>query len=272
MAEDFVVPIRLDIPGMKRRLRLHVHQKGDGCVSRQIREEGIWEPYETMLFLKYLKPGGVFLDIGANLGYYTILGATAVGNRGRVIAYEPDRANFALLEKNLELNQINNVSAFAVAVSDYSGGADMYLSPDNRGDHRLYDSGDGREQVAARVVNGGEHLRALTSRVDFIKIDTQGSEFHIVKGLRDIIRENSQHLVMVLEFWPYGLRLAAASGEGLLDLLADFNLAIYIIDHLGHRLLPVSRDCLRKWVRDTEADPGNEGFMNLLLLPEASNS
>ncbi|MFP4445128.1 MAG: FkbM family methyltransferase [Desulfosudaceae bacterium] len=263
------MPVQLDIPGLKKNLRLHVHGNPEECVSRQIREYGIWEAYETSLFLKYLRPGGVFLDIGANIGYYTVLGAKAVGEQGRVIAYEPDRANFVLLEKNLRLNGITNATAFAAAVSDYNGRAALYLSPDNRGDHRLYASGDARRRLMAEVVDGGEHLRTLTGRVDFIKIDTQGSEFYVLKGLQALIRANRKHLVMVVEFWPFGLRLAGASADELLDLLAALEMAIYIIDHLGRAMVPMNCDCLRQWVRDTEADPGNEGFMNLLLLPAA---
>jgi len=263
------LPVQLDIPGLKKNLRLHVHAHPEECVSRQIREFGIWESYETSLLLKYLRPGGIFLDIGANIGYYTVLGANAVGEQGRVIAYEPDRANFALLEKNLLLNKITNATVFAAAVSDYNGHAVLYLSPDNRGDHRLYDSGDARSRFVAEVVDGGAHLRTLTGRVDFIKIDTQGSELHVLKALQALILANRRHLVMVVEFWPFGLRLAGASADELLDLLAAFNMSIHIIDHLGRATVPVRCGCLRQWVRDTEADPGNEGFMNLLLLPAA---
>ena len=69
-----------------------VHGERDRFVSRRIREEGVWEPYETSLVLAMLRPGDVFVDVGANIGYFTILAASAVGAQGMVFAFEPDPA------------------------------------------------------------------------------------------------------------------------------------------------------------------------------------
>jgi len=262
------LPVTLDIPGINTRMKMRVHKEGDRCVSREIRTNRIWEPYETSLLLRYLRPGGVLLDIGANIGYYTVLGAVLVGKSGRVIAYEPDEENYRLLEENLIINGIDNVHPFQLAVADYNGSADIYLSKDNRGDHRLFDCGDGRDKKRTRVVKGGEHFSAISGRVDFIKIDTQGSEYHVIKGFQDVIFKNRKHLAMVVELWPYGLRMADVSADQLLTLLSDFDMAFFVIDHLGCRLAPIERKCLQHWVCETEANGYNEGFMNLMLLPK----
>ena len=70
---------------------------------------------------------------------------------------------------------------------------------------------------------------------------------------------------MIVEFWPYGLRQSGASGEALLDLISDYDMALFIIDHCGHQLWPVSLDFLRLWVSETDADVSNQGFINILL-------
>jgi len=84
---------RLEIPGLDSQLILRTHERSDICVSRQIRENHIWEPYETTLLVSRLKPGNVFLDIGANIGYYTILASAVVKDTGRVVAYDPEETS-----------------------------------------------------------------------------------------------------------------------------------------------------------------------------------
>jgi len=257
---------RLDIPGLENRLMLRTHPLDDICVSRQIQRHNIWEPYETSLLVGRLKHGDVFLDIGANIGYYSVLASAIVGEAGMVIAYEPDGANFALLRRNLRLNRAVNVMAFQAALSDYEGSGCLFLSRDNKGDHRLYDSGDDRDCKKVRVLSAGAHLRSLVQRVDFVKIDTQGCEYAVLKGMKEIVLANRGHLTMMVEFWPFGLRLAGAGAEELLDLLAVFGMPLHLIDHYGGRLWPVTLDSLRGWAAETTADPNNnQGFVNLLI-------
>ena len=257
---------RLEIPGLDTRLLLRTHGRVDACISQQIQTRGIWEPYETALLIDHLKAGDVFLDIGANIGYYTLLASAVVKRRGIVIACEPDAENFRLLRENVALNQAENVVLFHAAVSDYNGSGRLYLSPDNKGDHRLYDCGDGRCSRPARVIHG-ECLRDVMNRVDFIKIDTQGSEFNILKGLQNIILENRRHLTMIVEFWPYGLRKSGASAEELLDLMDSFKMDINIIDHYSRQLWPAGIAALRSWSDEVDADPSNQGFINLWITP-----
>ena len=96
--------VPLNIPGLDVPLSLQVHGQRDKVISERLRREGVWEPYETHLVLNLLEPGGVFVDVGANLGYFSILAAACVGERGRVYAFEPDPDNFALLQANSETN------------------------------------------------------------------------------------------------------------------------------------------------------------------------
>ena len=126
---------------------MYTHGEQDLFVSRRIREEGIWEPHETSLILDLLQPGDTFLDVGANIGYFSILAAAAVGEAGSVMAYEPDPENYRLLQANVELNALRpRVISTAAALSDANGEGRLYLSADNLGDHQVY-AGDGGANV-----------------------------------------------------------------------------------------------------------------------------
>ena len=98
----------------------------------------IYEPLETEFVKKEVKKGNVVLDIGANIGYYTLIFAKLVGENGKVFAFEPDPTNFALLKKNVEMNGYKNVVLVQRAVSNKTGKLKLYLCEDNPGDHRIY--------------------------------------------------------------------------------------------------------------------------------------
>jgi len=108
---------------------------------------GVYEPFETELVRKEVKKGDVVLDIGANIGYYTLIFAKLVGQEGEVLAFEPDPNNFALLKKNIEINGYRNVSLLQKAVSNRSGKIRLYLSDSNPGAHTIYDSHDGHKSI-----------------------------------------------------------------------------------------------------------------------------
>ena len=101
-----------------------------------------WEKHETDIFLDLFRPGQNFLDVGANIGYYTCL-AAARSPDGQVYAFEPDPDNFLLLQKNIELNNLDNVSASQAALSDKAGTLTLYKSAENLGDHRTFGSNPG---------------------------------------------------------------------------------------------------------------------------------
>lgn len=260
-----VMQCQLEIPGIPESLHFHVHSGNNTFVSKQIFQNRIWEPYETSVIIKYLKKGDVFLDIGANIGYFSVIASAIVGKSGKVIAYEPDENNFRMLKKNIKVNALTNTIAFKAAISDYSGRGYIYICEDNEGDHHIYDCGEGRERVGIDIVNGNDHIPEIANRLDFIKIDAQGAEAHILKGMDKLIQSNRDHLSMVIEFWPHGLKQSGASGEELLDSISGFNFDLFMIDPIGCRLIPITMAGLRSWVDDMDSDPENKGFMDLFL-------
>jgi len=148
----------------------------DSKDSLNLSINGVYEPFETELVKKEIKKGDVVLDIGANIGYYTLIYAKLVGEEGKVFAFEPDPDNFALLKKNVEINGYRNVILAQKAVSNKTGKIRLYLSEVNKGDHRIYDSHDGRKSIEIETIRLDDYFKNYNVRIDFIKMDVQGAE------------------------------------------------------------------------------------------------
>jgi FkbM family methyltransferase len=200
---------------------------------------GCYETFITDLLESLLAPGMTFFDIGANIGIYTAMAARLVGSAGRVLAVEPSPVNVALIQKTVALNNFDNVHVAACAVADVDGQASLYLAADNPADNRLCDPTGQRVKVTVRTVT----LDTLTfecglPRADVVKIDTQGSEAAVISGMRDLLEKNPPP-VMIMEFWPWGLRHSGNDPRALLDRLIDAGYTIYEIN--GNRRSIVRR-------------------------------
>src|SRR5260370_14986257 len=126
---------------------MKVHAEGDIFISQYILRYGIWEPCETKALIKLLAADADFLDIGANIGWYTILASGALKDRGMVHAFEPDPSNFSLLMENVALNKITNASCHNAGASDHSTGGRLFFDTINKGDHLLFYFFDCRDHV-----------------------------------------------------------------------------------------------------------------------------
>lgn len=267
-------PVALSIEGLQAELHMYVHGAQDKHVSRKIREQGIWEPFESSLLMSRLKAGGVFVDVGANIGYFTIIAASLVGKQGHVYAFEPDPENYRLLQKNCAHNFLqSNVHAVQGGLSSRDCAGRLYLSEDNLGDHQIYASGAVREQLDITLYEGADYLRRRREHdqfetIDLIKVDTQGSEFEVMLGLMPLLHELPVVPAILIELTPFSLRQAGSSGRALIELLAGLNQNFWIVDHIEHQLVRSSAEALSQWCDNVDAVEGDEGFMNILLEGE----
>lgn len=265
--------VALRLPGLSRQLRLAVHDARDRVISRRIRREGIWEPYETALLRAFLKPGDVFVDVGANIGYFAVIAADAVGARGRVIAFEPDPDNYRLLRHNARLNGFEHrIETVCAGLSDGAGESALYLSEDNLGDHRIFAGGDGRRSVPVRLYRGCDFLASRPRRLDLVKIDTQGAEYRVLAGLLPLFSALPRPPRMLVELTPFDLRGAGSSGRALIEMLARLEQPMWIVDHVEHRLAPSTAADLALWCDNIDGCAGDRGFMNILVGPGADTA
>ncbi len=212
---------------------------------------GEYEPFETALIKQLVKPGQVVLDIGANIGYYTLIIARQVGDAGHVFAFEPDPTNFGVLKKNVEINGYTNVTLVQKAVSNTTGRLNLYVRDDHYGDHRIYDPGDGRQAVRVDVIRLDDFFADDPRRIDFIKMDIQGAEKGAVEGMTALLKGQAG-LSMLTEFWPTGLMGFGTTPKAYLDLLLAQGFELFEVDEEKEAVLPLSvSDFLLKYQPDT---------------------
>lgn len=234
--------------------------KKDAIISEVLLSEKIWEPYETVVFTDNIKKGDVVLDIGAHIGYYTLLAAHLVGNKGKVYAFEPDPENFELLKKNVTINGYSNVILVNMALSDKTGDSLLFLNDENRGDHRIYDSGDNRQSVQITTVRLDDYFKDKKVSIDFIKMDIQGSEAKAMKGATKLLKRNKT-LKLITEFMPKAIAQSGTSPREYLKLLQKNGFKFYRLDEEKEALV---LSTLSKFL---VAYPSKEGFLtNILCL------
>lgn len=165
--------------------------------------DGYWESWITLAIARRLQPGLRCVDVGANHGYYTMLMADAVGEQGRVAALEPNAELAEILRTSLELNGFQQ-RAFVVerAASDVSRKAVELSIPTRRAmDASITLRTATADRVQAAKTITIDDLTSDWSSVDLIKIDAEGAEEEIWKGMSETIRRNPK-IVVVLEMAP----------------------------------------------------------------------
>ncbi len=218
---------------------------------------GIYEEFETEIVYKEVKKGYSVLDIGANIGYYTLIFAKLVGEDGKVFAFEPEPNNFEILKKNVEINGYKNVILEKKAVTDKNGKIKLFLSETNLGDHRVYDSGDGRKFIEVECIKLDDYFSNYEGKINFIKIDIQGGELNAFKGMRELLKKNKT-LKIITEFWPFGLKKCGTDPLELLNFLVDNGFILNELDDLEKKIIPTSPKLLLKKFGDyTIKDTGH---------------
>ncbi len=191
----------------------------DRVIATRLLGEGVWEPAETAAFLARVHEGMCVFDVGANIGYYTLLAARAVGPSGAVYAFEPEPRNFELLARNVAENGFTNVRLFNAAVSSRAGSARLHLDDANFGAHAFeaasVRTSSGRSvDVEAVTLDGfAREARGFAPGV-LLKVDVQGAEALVVAGGRELLALPG--VAMFLELWPVALERAQADPAGLL--------------------------------------------------------
>jgi FkbM family methyltransferase len=203
-----------------------------------LRDE-VYEPLETELVKKEIKKGDVVLDIGANIGYYTLIFARIVGEEGKVFAFEPDPDNLALLKRNLEINGYQNTILITKAVSNKTEKIKLYLAEDDLGDHRIYNSHDGRKSIEIEAIKLDDYFENYNGRIDFIKMDIQGAEGLATQGGFNLLNKNKT-VKIVTEFWPIGLKRSGVEPMEYLKALSEHGFKLYHINEKEKRIEPVS--------------------------------
>jgi FkbM family methyltransferase len=146
---------------------------------------GTYEPAQTALFQRYIRPGEQVLDIGAAAGYYTLLAARLVGQQGQVVAFEPNPVNLRYLRRHVRQNRLKQVRVLGLAVADSDGTA-RFGGGTGTGTARLQD--DGTLEVPVRRLDDLAAEHGLAPQ--HMKIDVEGAELAVLQGGERLIRQH----------------------------------------------------------------------------------
>lgn len=214
--------------------------KHDPHVGAQLYKHRVYEYHLTAFLQQQLAKGDYFLDLGANIGYFTCLAASLVGESGKVMAFEPFAENVKFLHLNQNVNQFDQIEIFPMAVADDNK---LCLFDNSGSNGFIRDMSDRVSRVVASTpvysTKLDDALKAVP-RIDMIKIDTEGAEFLALSGAKMLLEKHCP--VIISEFTPDALRgISGVSAHEYLNLLLindDYQLYAFI----GESLVPCVRD------------------------------
>ena len=211
----------------------------------------LYEPDLSYFLMGILAKGDVFLDVGAHVGFFSVIAAKLVGPEGGVIAFEPEEENLQSLNKHIEMNDASNIEVVDKVVCDADGPCTFYINRDNDGGHCLWDVGvhdfnvksaaDPKpltlEAVTLDTVLGERHIEG----VKILKIYTEGGEHQVCTGARQALEKHAIPFV-VCELNDFGLAQLGSSQESLRAFMKELGYDTFLMDKEGAfpKLLPNS--------------------------------
>lgn len=219
---------------------------------------GAHEAVTTNVILSSLKEGDVFINVGADIGYFTCLAARHVGPSGAVYAFEPNPESFRMLKKNIEDNNLDNVKIFPYAVEE------------KKNSRPFYANGPFGTLGFDRFRDGGKVIDVETTYLDnifgdkavnMVLIDAEGSEAKIIRGMARMLAKNPD-LKLILEFNPVLIEGSGDSPKELLDGLLSAGFTLFALD--DGRNLPPAKVSSESLLRAYTA--ANKKMINILCV------
>jgi len=234
----------ISIHNLPLELQLRAYKRD--AVGRGLYRRKIHEPCLTNLLLARFANSSRknFIDVGANIGYFTCLMGKLAGPSGSVLAIEPEPQNFELLQRNLKLNNLTNVTLHACALGASAGSAMLGLyKAANRGRHSLVDT-QAKTQIEVPVKTLDELVRTAGPNIkawSLLKIDVEGYEGFVLDGARETLPRVE---TLVMEYSPALLRAAGRDPAATLQMLSSHFSRISRIGS-GGLVRVTAADCLR---------------------------
>lgn len=228
--------------------KMYVNTRDVG-VSANLLLDGVWERHISEVFRRLVKPGMNVLEVGANLGFYTLQAAELCGSEGRVWAFEANPATLALLNRNVYANGFFlRVETIAKIAHEREGEIEFHILDSSPGSSSI---GEFADQDRARMENLGatfQTLRLPTStvdaclpqdvKIDVVKIDAEGSEPFVWRGMKGVLARNPD-IVVLIEFYPRNFAMTQTDPLAFLDELQSAGFILRCIEGDG-RVVPVS--------------------------------
>ncbi|HEY1936093.1 MAG TPA: FkbM family methyltransferase [Acetobacteraceae bacterium] len=244
-----VLTINMEFAHRQASMVLDLDPTLDRTVLGFLTHRVMYEPDVAHVMLRAVQDGDVAVDVGANVGYFTVLLATLAGPHGRVVSFEPGADNLARLERNIAVSGKENITVVTQPASDVAGPTRFYLNADASGGHALWDPGrfPGNAKSAAQVRAVDVVATTLDDEVarlglpppKLIKIDTEGAEHRVLKGATGLLRERRVRYI-IAELHDFGLDQLGSSQQDLRGFMAQFGYATFGLYYDGSlpKLIP----------------------------------
>jgi FkbM family methyltransferase len=208
----------------------------DASVSVPSAAAGFWEPHLVACFRRICRRGSIAFDIGANVGYHTLMLAQLVGTEGTCYAFEPNSENCRLILLGAEQNQFVNIKLMPIALSDRPGWAYFSRHVGSNGGFATRDAelGDGRGVVVPVFMLDDLQLPPP----DLIKVDVEGAEYRVLKGAEKSIGRDRP--IIISEFsLEMTSRVSGVPGAQYLEWIAALEYDIFLLDRVTSQLVSI---------------------------------
>lgn len=200
---------------------------------------GSFEPGTVKYFREALQQGMNVIDIGANIGYYTVIAGYRVGQTGKVFSYEPNPENFHFLEDNIKKNNLKNTIPLMTALSDTIGERKLYLGNNKCTTHAFADnSGTGKSELVNTDTLDHSLVQYGSPIIDIIKMDIEGAEILALDGMKETIKR-SPNLIMFTELYPKAMKRLNRNPIEYLEKLEVLGFTLFLINENKQGLDPI---------------------------------
>ncbi len=251
--QEKLVPLKLEVNCAHTRYQVsyifNLTQKTNNDIYARLKNGIYHEPETTNALLQILQPGDVFIDIGAHIGYFSMLAAQVVGPQGHVVSVEPDDTNYFHLTEHARLNGLQNITTCQHALSNAIAETRFFTNPRSDGAHALWNvtaheqtqTGNADLEAKAKTVctETLDHLLESVSlagrTIKMMKIDAEGAETDVIEGARQTIAAHAIPFI-VAEISPFALEQMGSTPDALRRRMHDLGYETFVMHPKG--LLP----------------------------------
>ena len=198
-------------------------------IAQHIFLTGQFEPDVSAVVKKLLRKGNIVVDVGANIGYFSLLFSRCVGTKGHVYSFEPVPQLASALRRNADLNQFSQITLSNLALSDHDGEARFYVGPkDNSGLSSLRQPRGSSDVIDVQLVRF-DGVFNHAENIALVKIDVEGAELAVLRGMVECLRNKRPYILV--EVTHQFLEEMGDSEQTLLAYLQGFGYNCYVIDN-----------------------------------------
>jgi FkbM family methyltransferase len=235
-------PVNMNIANRTLTMFFNQEQPVHNAMLAELSQSGTYERATQLFLCKVLRRGDTFVDVGAHIGYFSMLAAAVVGESDKVVSVEPTDENFAHLQRHIDENNLTYVSSVKSVISGTDGDVTFHINKDNDGGHALWEPGLHPQNEKTRAAPQSHTLPSMTldnllgknecAHVRLMKIDTEGAESMILESGRERLTNGTVDFILA-EVNSGGLHQLGSSVDQMLDLARDLGFVTFLPENDG---------------------------------------